>query len=300
MSICLFFPLLRPSETARFPRRSGSTSDRRRTRLLAQAPACPFPRRRSSHCMRHVTQKTSGSRSRTLTTPLFDAIHSLAHPSGKATLSLIARSYARRNMRRVILQWARQCRAYATSKIVRHTQPPVLPIPAPAECFGHVHIDIVGPFSPDQGFRYLLTVIGRTARWPEAVPIADTMAETILQTFIGSWISRFGIPSTVTSDRGAQFTSATWQESLKRLGIHVSTMTSYHPQMNGVVERFHRTLKTLSGAQSARANHGRDRSHGCCSGSATRPRLTRRPQRQRWFSGLPNAFPAYAFKASNR
>ena len=86
-------------------------------------------------------------------------------------------------------------------------------------------------------------MIDRTTRWVEAVPIGNTTADTVLQTFLYFWVSRFGIPLTVTSDRGAQFTSQAWQSSLQRLGIRVSTTTAYHPQANGIVEQFHRTLK---------------------------------------------------------
>ena len=122
-------------------------------------------------------------------------------------------------------------------------KPAFLPIPAPAERFGHVHVDIIGPFSPDHGFKYLLTMIDRTTRWPEAVPIADTMADTVLKAFLENWISRAGIPLTVTSDRGAQFTSEAWRKTLSRLGINVTWTTAYHPQSNGIVERLHRTLR---------------------------------------------------------
>ena len=133
--------------------------------------------------------------------------------------------------------------ACAASKIARHMMPPVLPIPVPQTRFTHVHVDIVGPFFPERGFRYLLTMIDRTTCWPEAAPIADTTAENILQAFLDHWISRFRVPSTVTSDRGAQFTSGTWRQSLSCLGITTSTTSAYHPQANGLVERFHRTLK---------------------------------------------------------
>ena len=146
-------------------------------------------------------------------------------------------------MRRYVLRWSKQCQVCATSMVARHTIPPILPIPAPAERFAHVHVDIVGPFSPDQGKRYLLTMIDRTTRWPEAIPMEDTTADTVLQTFLECWVSRFGIPLTVTSDRGAQFTSQLWNTTLGRLGVNISATTAYHPQANGVVERFHRTLK---------------------------------------------------------
>ena len=51
------------------------------------------------------------------------------------------------------------------------------------------------------------------------------------------------MPDTLTSDRGAQFTSAIWAILTTRLGIHHITATAYHPQANGLVERFHRQLK---------------------------------------------------------
>ena len=146
-------------------------------------------------------------------------------------------------MRRDVLQWSRQCTSCATSKVSVHNIPPVLPIQVASSCFEHVHVYIVGPFAPDRGFKYLLTVIDRTTRWPEAVPIADTAAETILQAFLEIWVSYYGIPITVTSDRGAQFTSDLWRKALKRLGVNTETTMAYHPQANGLVERFHRTLK---------------------------------------------------------
>ena len=174
---------------------------------------------------------------------IFDALHGLAHPSGKATLAIVSRLYVWPNMRRDVLRWARQCQSCATSKIARHTSPPVLPIEVPPERFAHVHVDIVGPFPPDRGNKYLLTMIDRTTRWPEAAPITDTGADTVIRTFVDTWVSRFGVPFSVTTDRGAQFTSEAWKASLSGLGISVSTTTSYHPQANGMVERFHRTLR---------------------------------------------------------
>jgi hypothetical protein len=52
-----------------------------------------------------------------------------------------------------------------------------------------------------------------------------------------------GVPATITSDRGAQFTSTLWAGLCSLLNIQHSPTTAYHPQSNGLVERFHRRLK---------------------------------------------------------
>ena len=130
-------------------------------------------------------------------------------------------------------------------KVARHTHPPVKQITTPTTLFEHVHVDVVGRFPKDQGLRYVLTMLDRTTRWLEAIPIPDTTTDTILQAFINGWIARYGVPRTVTSDRGAQFTSRIWSGSLSKLGINATTTTAYHPQANGLVERFHRSFKNV-------------------------------------------------------
>ena len=57
------------------------------------------------------------------------------------------------------------------------------------------------------------------------------------------WISRFGVPAIITSDQGTQFTSSLWSAICSLLNIKHKTTTAFHPQSNGMVERFHRQLK---------------------------------------------------------
>ena len=63
------------------------------------------------------------------------------------------------------------------------------------------------------------------------------------QAFVSQWIPRFGVPTTITTDRGSQFESNLWKEIMNLLGSRRTRTTVYHPQANGMVERFHRQLK---------------------------------------------------------
>ena len=90
---------------------------------------------------------------------------------------------------------------------------------------------------------YLLTCVDRFTRWPEAIPIVDVQAETVADAFFSGWIARYGTPATITTDRGAQFESKLWDNLCNQFGIIRNRTTSYHPQSNGMVERFHRQLK---------------------------------------------------------
>ena len=73
--------------------------------------------------------------------------------------------------------------------------------------------------------------------------ISDTSARAVAEAFLQTWVARFGIPSTLTSDRRLQFTSALWVELCRVLGVNHVLTTAFHPQSNGLLERFHQRLK---------------------------------------------------------
>ncbi|MFN9979825.1 MAG: DDE-type integrase/transposase/recombinase, partial [bacterium] len=76
-------------------------------------------------------------------------------------------------------------------------------------------------------------------------------AATIADALVAGWVSRFGVPAVITSDRGTQFTSAVWEALCSRLQIQHITTTAFHPCSNGMVERCHRQLKDALRARSA-------------------------------------------------
>ena len=115
-------------------------------------------------------------------------------------------------------------------------------------------MDLVGPLPSSSGYTHLLTIIDRTTRWPEAIPLSSTSSSDCARALFSSWISRFGVPIVITSDRGPQFISSLWCSLCALLGIERAPTTAYHPQANGLVERFHRQLKDALRSRLAGSN----------------------------------------------
>lgn len=181
--------------------------------------------------------------------PVFDALHSLSHPGVRATQRLVTSRYVWPGVNKDVRNWARGCVPCQRSKIQRHTVTPLSTFATPDARFKEVHIDLVGPLPPSQGYTYLVTCIDRFTRWPEAFPISTITAESVARAFVAGWVARFGTPATLTTDRGSQFESALWKEVMGILGTARIRTTAYHPAANGMVERFHRQLKAALKAQ---------------------------------------------------
>lgn len=115
-------------------------------------------------------------------------------------------------------------------------------------------MDLVGPLPQSQGYKYLLTIIDRYSRWVEAIPIRNIYAATVAEKFISVWVSRFGVPRTLTTDQGTQFESRFFKEISNILGSNKIRTTTYHPHSNGMIERFHRHLKSSLKAASNTKN----------------------------------------------
>lgn len=175
---------------------------------------------------------------------VFNYVHGLAHHGVRSTQKRITKFYVWPSINKDVKNWTRQCLKCQTCKIQKHVQSPLQQFKLPQARFAHVHIDIVGPLPCSNGKQYLLTCIDRYTRWPEAYPMCGITAEEVAKTFVDGWIARFGTPSTITSDRGRQFTSSIWQKLLHLLGTRQITTTAYNPKSNGMIERFHRTLKS--------------------------------------------------------
>jgi transposase InsO family protein len=180
---------------------------------------------------------------------VFDILHGLSHPGVRTSQKIVAAKFVWHGQNKQVGEWARQCIACQRAKVQTHTRAPLQEFAVPDKRFSHLNIDIVGPLPPSRGFTHLLTIVDRFTRWPVAIPINDTSAASCASALIHHWISNFGMPDDMSSDRGTQFISEFWAALAQLLGTSLHKTTSYHPQANGLVERFHRSLKASLAAR---------------------------------------------------
>jgi hypothetical protein len=122
---------------------------------------------------------------------------------------------------------------------------PLKPIPAFEEPFSRIMIDCVGPLPKTKnGNQYLLTIMCVSTRFPEAVPLKNIKAKTIVQA-LTKFFTLFGLPKSIQSDQGSNFMSGLFQQVMHELGIKQFKSSAYHPESQGALERFHQTLKNM-------------------------------------------------------
>ncbi|GFW99814.1 retrovirus-related Pol polyprotein from transposon 412 [Trichonephila clavipes] len=109
--------------------------------------------------------------------------------------------------------------------------------------FERIAFDILGPLPRTASVnKYLLVVMDYFTKWPEVYPIPDQGAPTVAEAVVQHWISRYGVPLQLHSDQGRNFVSAVLKGVCELLGIDKTKTTPLHPQSDGMVERFNRTI----------------------------------------------------------
>lgn len=171
---------------------------------------------------------------------IFSKLHNLSHPGSRATVRLVSDRYVWPSVNKDCREWSRSCDACQRSKVSRHNSAPLGNFDTPTGRFLHVHMDIVGPLPVSDDYRYCLTAIDRVTRWPEVWPMRTTTAEEVASTFTREWVSRFGVPSVITTDRGTQFESDLFRRLMHSFATKRVRTTAYHPAANGMIERVHR------------------------------------------------------------
>ncbi|KAL0152472.1 hypothetical protein M9458_052195 [Cirrhinus mrigala] len=140
------------------------------------------------------------------------------------------------------------CQACPTCQIMAPRTPPpspLIPLPIIEVPFERIGLDLVGPLPKSaRGHEHILVIVDYATRYPEAVPLRKATAKAIAQELF-LLASRVGIPAEILTDQGTPFMSGLMVDLCRLLWVKQLRTTVYHPQTDGLVERFNQTLKQM-------------------------------------------------------
>lgn len=136
--------------------------------------------------------------------------HAMAGHFGiNKTFQRVTRYFYWLGIRASVMKYCRSCHACQIAgkphPVVRPV--PLHPIPVVGEPFERLNLDCVGPLPRSKsGYQYILMLMCATTRFPEAVPLHNLKAKTMVKELI-QFCSLFGLPRIIQTDRGTNFTS---------------------------------------------------------------------------------------------
>ena len=146
-------------------------------------------------------------------------------------------------MKRDVNSWVQSCdkclRRKGTPQKHRHS----LKTWKPSHPFWQVSLDVMGPLPESNGQKYILLIGDQFSKWYEAVAMANQEAKTVARALVDNWITKFGCPVNLHSDKGTNFMSELFTELCRVLGIERTSTTSFHPEGNAMIERTNRTIE---------------------------------------------------------
>jgi transposase InsO family protein len=126
------------------------------------------------------------------------------------------------------------CQFYARKTNLLAHALQTIPVTWPFVVWG---LDIVGPLrKAPVGYTNLLVAIDKFSKWVEVRPITNLRAQQVVS-FFTDIIHRFGVPNSIITDNGSQFTGRKFLEFCDKYHIRMDWATIAHPQTNGQVER---------------------------------------------------------------
>ena len=162
------------------------------------------------------------------------------------TIRKVRESFFWYGMDRYIKSFVKSCDTCQRFKSLNKTPHANLQLLKSGGTFQIFNIDVAGPLvTTRRGNRYILVAVDHFSKWVEALAVPNFTAETTANFVFNKIICKFGIPQTIITDQGINFESQLVQALCKLLGVKKIRSTPYHPQTNGQVERFNRTLKQM-------------------------------------------------------
>ena len=173
-------------------------------------------------------------------------IKASGHLGINKTMSKIRQRYYWPGLQNDIKSYIAGCEKCSKRKESIRTKEAPMQIVRSGYPFERIAIDILGKFPiTEKGNKYILVIGDYFTKWTECFPVPNMEAVTVAKILVNEVIARFGIPNQIHSDQGKKFESKLFKELCQLLQIDKTRTTPYHPQSDGMVERFNRTLVTM-------------------------------------------------------
>ena len=176
-------------------------------------------------------------------TVLMEAYDKLGHQGNSCTYHLIKQQYYWKGINKDIRKYISNCVLCRREK-AKVQQYPLQMTEIPDRPFDKIAIDLVTECKTSiSGNKHILTIIDHLTGWPEAFPIPDRSADTIVATVINEFLPVHMCPCYILSNNGTEFKNILMDHILQQLGIDRIFSAPYHPQSNGKLDVFHKYLK---------------------------------------------------------
>ena len=166
------------------------------------------------------------------------------HLGQKKTYERLQRDFYWPGMEASVRKFVKSCDACQRNKVGRHSPYGTLQsLPIPDGPFSSIGIDFITDLPPSKGCTCVATIVDRFSKLAVFLPLKGLpSARETAEAFLHGWYAYFGLPTSIVSDRGSQFTSAFWERLCELAGITRSLTTAYRPQGNGQCERVNQEL----------------------------------------------------------
>jgi hypothetical protein len=170
------------------------------------------------------------------------------HGGKRPTYFLLSQHYYWPLMTDTIARYTRKCKVCRRAKPYKEQKQGLLhPLPIPKRFWTDISVDFITPLPKCTRFgwtyEHCMVTVDRLSKKQKFIPLENLETESVVRAFIEYVWREEGFPSTIVSDRGAQFVSHFWKELCKRLGVMPKLSTAYHPETDGQTEVANAGLK---------------------------------------------------------